>query len=312
MARTEPLVVGVDVGGTHIRAALFVGTAPAGSIVVGETPRVAERILPEVVRVIHEAVDRAARKPGEIAAVGLGFPGLLDPVTGVSRRAVNLGEWRGGPVKDQLEAALGRPVTVENDVRAAGYAEFRQGAGRGCKSLVYVSVGTGVGGAIFWNGAMWTGSGAEAGELGHMVLDASAAGDRCHCGQVGDVEALISGGAIERRAASAAATGRAGDILAAGLTGDSVCSTIRRRVAHYLELVFVNIKNVLDPERIVMGGGLGVHPAYPVEEAAAGVRRAMLDRQFAEGFIRRAELGGRSGVWGAALLARESVRRPEC
>lgn len=298
-------VVGVDVGGTNVRAAVFGPNcrqwlAPPVRRAVAEE---ADHVVDLVARTVRQAIEQANVGMEEIGAVGVGFPGIIDPQTGVSRFAVNLPRWTGGPLREWLEARLGLPVRVENDVRAGGLGEFLLGAGMGSGSMVYVSVGTGVGGALFLGGRAWPGATFQAGEIGHVVLDPSDEAPLCRCGQRGDAEALLSGRAIEETAqVLLASESTAGDVLEAGRDPDHPARELRERVTRYLMLLIANIQRLLDPERIVIGGGLGLHRAYPVEEAAAATGRAGLEFQ-AMPSVRRAALGPHSGLFGAALVA---------
>lgn len=304
MMSDAPLVIGVDVGGSNVRAALFSGLSRRGEVVSRPTPDDPGSLLEAICAVVR-AVAKAAGVPLErVRAVGVGFPGIFDPGRGVSIYAGNLSRWRGGPVAQPLEERLGVPVSVDNDVRAGGYGELYAGAGAGAESVVYVSIGTGVGGAIFIGKEPYLGAGFAAGELGHMVLDASAKAYRCRCGQVGDVEGLLSGYAIE--AAARQATGltyRATEALGAGQSGVPGLEDVYQHVVRYLSLFFASITAAFNPELIVVGGGLGTHPAYPVEQACEVIREVAPAWIANAARVRRAELGPWSGLTGAAVLA---------
>ncbi|HEY8531447.1 MAG TPA: ROK family protein, partial [Limnochorda sp.] len=217
MATGKP-VVGVDVGGTNVRAAVFDPAtwrwlAPPRRRALAEG---AGQVVDLIAQTVRQAVGDAGLPLEAIGGVGVGFPGIVDPGAGRSLYAVNLPEWKGGPVRAWLEARLGLPVQVENDVRAGGLAEFRLGAGKGRRSMVYVSVGTGIGGALFVEGRRWLGATFQAGEIGHMVLDPSEAAPLCRCGQRGDAEAYLSGRAIEEAARRSLGLGlSAGEVLEA-------------------------------------------------------------------------------------------------
>ncbi|MEW6048002.1 MAG: ROK family protein [Bacillota bacterium] len=305
----EPLVVGVDVGGSNVRAALFRGLRMHGQVVARPTPAGGSRVLDEVIAVVEAVSEAAGPERPHIAAVGAGFPGIFDPLRGVSLLAGNLPDWPGGPVRDVLEQRLRLPVAVDNDVRAGGYGEVHAGVAVGAGSVVYVSVGTGVGGAVFLDGKPYLGATFAAGEVGHVVLDPSAAAYRCRCGQVGDAEALVSGYAIERAAWRAAGRAiRATDALTAGRDGAEGLKNLYGTVARYLALLFANIATAFNPELIVVGGGLGTHPSYPVEEACALVRQGAVPQWIADRVrVKRARLGQWSGLVGAAVLALEKA-----
>lgn len=305
MARGKP-VVGVDVGGTNVRAAVFdpgrwQWLAPPRRRAVSEG---ADQVVDLIAQTVRQAVEDAGLCLDEIGCVGVGFPGIVDPQAGESLYAVNLPRWKGGPVREWLETRLGLPVQVENDVRAGGLGEFLLGAGKGRQSMVYVSAGTGIGGALFVEGRPWLGATFQAGEIGHMVLDPSETAPLCRCGQRGDAEAILSGRAIEEAARTSLGLGlSAGEVLEAGRNPEHPASPLRAQVMTYLALLLSNLQKLLDPEILVVGGGLGLHPAYPVEEAARRVwgQEALEAKQGPQ--VRRAALGSHSGLYGAALLA---------
>lgn len=310
MSRAACRVIAVDVGGSNVRAALFEGVERRGEVVVRPTPEGAGEVLDAICDAVRAVAILHGLKPGDVRAVGVGFPGVFDPVRGVSVQAGNLRGWRGGPVAGPLEARLGWPVAVDNDVRAGAYGELRAGAATDVDDVVYVSIGTGVGGAVFVGGRPYLGSGFAAGELGHMVLDASAEGAACRCGQTGHVEALLSGYAIE--AAAQAVTGRrwsASEALLAGREGAPGLDGLYRSVVRYLALFLATAAAALAPQRIVVGGGLGTHPAYPVEAACDALQRLAPAWVARDARVVRARLGPWSGLTGAAVLA---LRRAGC
>lgn len=305
MAEGKP-VVGVDVGGTNVRAAVFDPEswrwlAPPRRRAIAER---AGQVVDLIAQTVRQAVGDAGLPLEAIGGVGVGLPGIVDPGAGRSLYAVNLPQWKGGPVREWLQARLGLPVQVENDVRAGGLAEFLLGAGKGRRSMIYVSVGTGVGGALFVEGRRWLGATFQAGEIGHMVLDPSEAAPLCRCGQRGDAEAYLSGRAIEEAARTSLGLGlSAGEVLEAGRNPEHPAAHLRAQVITYLALLLSNLQKLLDPEVLVVGGGMGLHPAYPVEEAARRVwgQEALEAAQGPR--VRRAALGSHSGLYGAALLA---------
>ena len=224
------------------------------------------------------------------------------------------------PIGPELAAALDRPVMVQNDVRVAGYAEFRLGAGRGYRDLIAAFVGTGIGGCIIQGGEIVTGSTGNAGEIGHMVV--KAGGPVCGCGAKGCMEALASKTAIQRRINKAVRKGtptvlsekmarkggrlKSGDLAEAVAAKDPVALKAVQRAAHYLGLGLGGLVNVLGPEIVIIGGGvvnaLGDHW---VEQACLSARTHILTDPDGHIKIVRAALGDDAGILGAALLARE-------
>ncbi len=195
---TGPPVVGVDLGGTKILA----GVVSAENRILGRGKRTTPAreggpaILAEMIACVDEALISAGVKREEIVAGGIGSPGPLDVKSGVILFSANLNV-KNYPIGPELSAYLDRPVLVQNDVRVAGYAEFRLGAGRGYRDMIAAFVGTGIGGCIIMGGEVVTGSTGNAGEVGHTVV--KAGGPRCGCGSEGCMEAMASKTAMQRR-----------------------------------------------------------------------------------------------------------------
>jgi len=252
---------------------------------------------------------------GRVAAIGVATAGQIHPATGVVVEAPNLG-WRDVPLRARLAEATGVPVIVENDVRAAAWGEFVHGAGQGVGSLVAVFVGTGVGSGAVLQGALWRGAGNAAGEVGHtqVVID----GLPCRCGQHGCMEQYGSGSGFQRRFAAspghetsrllALCQGDASRLTAsmveqAAREGDALAVEIWRDAERYLTLGIANYVTVINPEMLVLGGGVIETVARLFAAIAEGVmdRTTVLARRSLR--VERARLGDWSGVVGAAALA---------
>jgi len=193
-----PPVVGVDLGGTKTLA----GVVSAENRILGRGKRDTPArdggpaILQEMIACVDEALVCAGIPRQDVVAGGIGSPGPLDVKSGVILFSANLNV-KNYPIGPELSAYLDRPVLVQNDVRVAGYAEFRLGAGRGYRDLIAAFVGTGIGGCIILGGEIVTGSTGNAGEIGHTIVKAN--GPRCGCGAHGCMEAMASKTAIQRR-----------------------------------------------------------------------------------------------------------------
>ena len=313
------LALGIDIGGTKVEIALV---DASGAVL--DSCRL--RTLPErgASVVIHE-VAAAARSAfgdalGGAAAAGVSVAGQIG-ADGVVLGAPNLG-WAGSPVGAELAAALGLPVVVANDVRAAGWAEWCYGAGRGCTDVVVLFVGTGVGGSAIVDGRILLGAGGIAGEFGHITL--VAGGRRCHCRNVGCFEAYASGWAIAERAVEAVrANERAGapllrlaggdpaaitaeTVAAARTAGDPLAVRLVEETGAYLGAGLVSLVNAFNPARIILGGGVIEGFAELMPMAAAVVRdRALAAAAGVE--LVPAMLGVHAPVVGAAALAAREV-----
>src|SRR3954454_2238029 len=196
--RAGPPVLGIDLGGTKILAAVVAddNTLLGRAKVATPATEGSDAILRAILSCVDAALAGAGLDRGAIVAAGIGSPGPLDVETGTILFSPNLNvrEFALGP---ELSAALGCPVLVQNDVRVGGYAEYRLGAARGCREMVAAFVGTGIGGCVIVRGQILTGATGNAGEIGHMVV--KAGGPRCGCGAMGCLEALASRTAITRR-----------------------------------------------------------------------------------------------------------------
>ena len=245
--------VGVDLGGTHIRAVAFDDAlAPVGR---AEAPTGADEGVDAVVERVAGCVTEALA--GEAAAgVGVGSAGLIDPWRGMVVLASNLG-WRDVPLRDLLASALGgATVRVDMDTNAAALAEARLGAGRGLRHLLYVTVGTGVGGGELLDGRIYHGATGGTGQIGHVVVDPG--GPPCGCGGRGCVEVYASGAGIAARAREANVPGEptTAAVFAAAAGGDPAAAAVIDAGADALGVALATYVNLNNPEAIVLGGGV--------------------------------------------------------
>lgn len=316
-----PPVVGIDLGGTKVLAAV-VGP---GNEILGRAKRPTpaaeggEAILKTIVECVDDALAGARLGRDDVAAAGVGSPGPLDSETGTILFSPNMNvrNFALGPL---LSAALNRPVVVNNDVRVGGYGEFRLGAGRGHHDLIAVFVGTGIGGCLVMGGRVVNGSTGNAGEVGHIVV--KAGGPRCGCGSRGCMEAMASRTAITRRVAKAVRKGvptvlgekisrksgrlKSGELADAVTAGDHVATQEVHRAAHFLGLGLGSLINVFGPEIVIVGGGVTEALGEPwLDLVRASARAQTLADPTGKIPIARAALGDDAGILGAALLARE-------
>jgi len=314
---TQSIVVGVDVGGTKILAALV---DEHGSL-LGRVYRPTDVRSPEVtLDCIAGTVEQAIREGGcsvkQVRAVGLGIPGIIDPVRGIGVASVNL-NWRDVPVKAALEARLGLPCAIENDVKAAALGETRYGAGKGLESLVFMTIGTGISAAIVLENRIYRGPTGMAGEIGHAVIDWD--GPKCKCGGRGCFEALASGPAIAALAARKLRSGRrsllanvgdaltAEDVFKAAVQGDGLALETANEVGQYVAFAIQFIALAYEPSLVVLGGGVpqaGKPFLEPVQRSLDSLAREnwVFREVYRPGFLRVSELGSDIGVLGAAAL----------
>lgn len=319
------VVVGIDLGGTKILAAAVDG---AGRI-LGQAKRKTkaetgvEGVVARIVETLDEAVASAKLTRKDIYAIGIGAPGPVDTQTGVIATAPNLPGWSNVPLGELMQAQTGIPTAIGNDVNVGALGEFTYGAGRGTSDMVSLFVGTGIGGGIILNGQLRAGARGAAGEIGHMIVLAD--GPYCGCGNRGCIEALASRTAIVESLQRAVAAGRqsslasllgdggqrlsSGGLAEAWRAGDPLTVEVLGRVQYHLGLHIASVVNLLDPEAIVLGGGvieaLGEAFVAPIRPIAY---QYFLQRRDADRVrILVSQLGDNAGILGAAVLARPRI-----
>ncbi|MEM7499956.1 MAG: ROK family protein [Pseudomonadota bacterium] len=295
--------VGVDLGGTKTEA---VALGPGDRVLARERLPTPRTDYHGIVRTVVEAVQRVESTIGASApAIGIGIPGALSPVTGLVRNA-NTVVLIGKPLDSDLEAALRRPVRVENDANCFALAEARAGAGRGYGVVAGLILGTGAGSGIVVDGRVLVGPNRIAGEWGHTALPRpspeESPGPECYCGRRGCLELWVSGSGLERdhAAANDGATIEGAAIVAAAAAGDAAAAASLARHLERLGRGLSLIVNILDPDAIVLGGGLS-----KLDHLYEGLRQATRPHVFSDCFetpILRNELGDSAGVIGAAWL----------
>ena len=302
--------VGVDVGGTKVLAvALDKQGAPVGEPARADTPRGSDALIDAIVSVVGAHPD--------VEAVGIGVPGLIDR-HGTVRISANLPGVHDLAIGAALTERLGMPVSVDNDATCATWGEVRVGAAAGASDALLVTLGTGIGGGIVAGGALQRGANGFAGEPGHMIIEPN--GHPCPCGRRGCWERYASGSGLARLAREAAEAHRAprvvelagGDpddvrgehVTRAAAEGDEGALAIMAELGWWAALGIANLVDVLDPEVVIVGGGLidagdlllnPIRTAYP-ELVMSGDHRPPVR-------IVAASLGDRAGAIGAALLA---------
>ncbi len=317
-ADSRPLLVGVDVGGTKI-AVLIVDRAgrvrgrQVAPTAIGEQQHAVEAVA----LVVEQGLRGSGATLDDVAAVGVGVPGRVDPLSGTVTLAVNLG-WSDLPLGDQLEARLGRPCFLENDVRAAALGLHRRRVVGGVEDLAYVAVGTGVSAGVILRGELHRGVRGLAGEIGHVI--AASDGPVCSCGERGCLEAFVSGPAIARDARTAIAAGTPSrlatipeptsvDVYAAAVDGDELAVGIAEAVGRRLAWAVHLLVMTYDVERVVLGGGVshaGATFLSPIHRELDRLRRssALAREQLAPGIVELLPTGAEAGAWGAVTIAR--------
>ncbi|HEY8412523.1 MAG TPA: ROK family protein [Pyrinomonadaceae bacterium] len=314
------LIFAVDLGGTHLRAATVDCRGKIHFRAKQSTPHGTDPN--EIVAAIVHAVDEYRADSGveadELKAVSVVVPGTVNVAEGMVVKAPNLPCLDGFPLAAALTNELDLPAILENDANAAAVGEMWQGAARGCRTIICVTLGTGVGGGIILDGELWRGVDGAAAEIGHMCVDPFG-GVACTCGSRGCLEVFASATAIVRMTREArprypdsvlhaSSDLTAESIFEAGLQGDELALEIFRRMGVYLGIGLANLINILNPEMIVIGGGVvngwdlfEKHMLHEVEERAFPLLAARVK-------IERAKCGDDAGLLGAARLAAMSDR----
>lgn len=302
-------VVALDVGGTRIKTALIShdGTPQRVETVPTDRGRGSGAVVDHVLDVAERRCAEAAADGRPPRAVGLTLPGIVDESAGVAEFSANVG-WRDVPIGDLLARRLGVPAVLRHDVRAAGLAEARLGAGTepgGAASFVFVAIGTGIGGVLVLNGRAHTGAHHRAGEIGHVVV--APDGPPCGCGARGCVETLASARAVERRyARRSGATGvDAAGVAARVADGDPLATEVWADAVQALARGLMTCVTLIDPGLVVLGGGLSTAGATLTEPLAAAL--AERARFQVPPRLEITRLGELAGCQGAGLAAWDLV-----
>lgn len=310
--------IGIDIGGTNIR---FGVVDEAGNITVRKRAKTEAgegfgRILGKLERGISSLSKKVFEGGHTLKGVGIGVPGIISPKEGIVRFSPNLPGWVDAPLRDAVASFTSVPVVIENDANAYALGEATYGAGRGVGSLLCITLGTGVGGGIILDGGIWRGADGMAGEVGHITADPR--GPLCQCGNSGCLERYSSATALIERAVQALVKGKKSTLsemyrhdpssitpeaLAnAAKNGDRLAISMYRDVGKYLGIVSAGIINLLNIDRIIIGGGL----AGSWELFIGPLKREIEVRAFTIP-ARRCEvvqgaLGDDAGILGAASL----------
>jgi glucokinase len=315
----DHLVCAVDLGGTNLRAANIDQDGHIYERVRTATPVTdkAEEIVSALVAAVRECETEGLNRGARIQSVSVVVPGSVQAGTGVVVNAPNIPSLPGFRLALALSEALDRPVLLENDANAAALGEMWLGAARNCKTIICLTLGTGVGGAIVLDGQLWRGVDGTAGEIGHGSVEPFG-GVKCKCGNVGCLEVYASGTAIVRMAReglpqhpSSSLNALAGELTSERIAGaaterDEFAIDVFRAMGVYLGIAMANVVNIFNPEMIVVGGGVSAAWDLFAQPAREEVRRRAFPVPAARCQIVRAECGDDAGLLGAAWLALEN------
>jgi len=302
-AQPNPLYLGIDIGGTKVAAGLV--DASGEILFKTRVPMIANRDAAVGFSSVKQAADAVLRANSEVTPAGIGVtsPGPLDPLTGVVLNPPNLPCWRNFPLGDEVGRAFGISARVDNDANAASLAEAIWGAGRGHRCVFYTTLGTGIGTGIVIDGHIWHGRTGAAAEGGHMTIDRN--GPQCGCGKHGCIEAFASGPAIAARVAQrmkADTPITCETVAEAWRVGDPVAEVVLRETAGLLTVWLGNIIDLLEPDVIIVGGGVGELMSHWFDFIRASLPKWCVNQRCREIPLVLAKYKEDAGIAGAAAL----------
>lgn len=306
-------VIGVDLGGTNLRASLI---SSEGEILdkhkeATDAGLGRQKVLAKVIENIRRQQKNAELRGVRVAAVGVGAPGVVHARLGVVVKSPNFPDWNNFPLQHELETAIGAPVFLENDANAAALGEQWQGAARGVGSMIFITLGTGVGGGIVHEGKILHGADGMAGEVGHMTIIPD--GRTCGCGNRGCLEMYASSRGIVmsyREKIGSVTTGEltSASIFQAAREGDAVAAGVMAEMGRFLGIGIASLINIFNPEMVVIGGG--VKDAWPlfIDATLHEIRERAFEYLAERTKIVPSILGDDAGVVGAAAAALQRMK----
>jgi len=311
--------LGIDLGGTFIKSAVM--TAEAEIVGRGKVPTEAGKgvatLIAQTLAAARSAVEDGGLEMGDVRAVGLAAAGIVLVDEGIVVTSPNIPEWRDIPLRDLVSERMGLPVVIENDANAAAWGEYWKGAGRGVKSMVLLTLGTGIGGGIIVDGELLRGAHGAAAEPGHIAIEVEG-GRRCGCGNYGCLETLASApGTVNRfvegiragaecRLSARVLAGEevtSEEIYECALAGDAYCRRVIRDTGRYLGVGIGILMVTLDMERVVLMGGLAAAGRMLLDGIREEIPRRMYKYMAERLDVVFAELGNDAGVIGAVGCA---------
>lgn len=307
-------IIAVDVGGTHLRAALY---KPENPKPISHKRIQTHTEKPGVYERMEALIESIWPKDQEVMAIGVASPGPLDPHTGYILKTPNIKEWQNFPLGPNLSGHFKVPAFVDNDANLAALGEWKFGAAKGHHHLLYLTISTGVGGGVIADDHLLQGYHGLATELGHTLIDPN--GPVCSCGFAGHLEAFSSGPAIVKYVLSELNAGvvsslKPGEDLTArvvadaAIRGDSLAISAYRRAGEYLGIAVANFLLSFDPSIVVFGGGVSQVGPLLFDSFHASLKKRVFHPRYLENLkIEMAALGDDAGLLGALALAQISI-----
>lgn len=315
-------IVGIDIGGTKISLVLAtsLGCIVEKKVLQTRVGRQARQSVREIVNLAVDLLKGRGMKPASLLGIGIGVPGPVDFERQEIEKSPNLPGWKGIPFKSIFRRKFGCPVFLENDANAAALGIKHFGEGKLVSNFIYVTVSTGIGSGIVANGCLVRGSAGAAGEIGHTTVEVS--GEMCTCGNQGCLEAYASGTAMAKFARKALRQGRKSLMLSlcrnvrqvdgfivtkAALMGDRLAIEIRERAARYLGVGLANLMDLLNPELVVLGGGVLERTGHFWKPMMVAVKRETWPIGFSSCKIVKTKLGRLVGDFGTIAVVLERI-----
>lgn len=309
--KQKKYLVGLEFGGTNIKAALF-----------DNKPRIiqqefqpthaqlgVESVLKRIKKIIHNLIDKENILSNHLMGIGIASPGPLDTKKGIIFNSPNLPGWKRVPLKNVIKREFNVPVILENDTNAIALGEYWMGNGKGVDHLICITIGTGVGGGIILNGQIWHGRDDLGGEIGHMIIEKD--GLECNCGNKGCLEAYISATGIIKRTIQALNKGRVSSlskkrnkltselIFNEAKKGDKLSLEIVHETAEYLGIGLANLVNILNPEIIILGGGVSRSGEILFKPTLKELKKRAFLRGVEHLKVLPSKLGNQAGILGS-------------
>ncbi len=316
MAAASAPVLALDIGGTKLAVGVVHPDGRIEGLIVEPTRKQEgpDAVLSRLFDMGHRAI---AASGASVAAVGVACGGPLDAQSGILLSPLHLPGWVDIRMTDLAERAFGVPAVLENDATAAALGEYRYGAGRGTRTMLYLTVSTGVGGGAVINGALHRGAAGNGGEYGHILV--RSGGRECLCGRRGCLEMYASGTSIAARAAEAVAERgegselaalpeiRAEHVSAAAQRGDALAREVWVETTDLLGSAITDLVNIVEPDLVVLGGGVTRSGAFLLDPVRAVVARDAMPPAAAAARVQLAALGDEVCVVGAAAVAFDAL-----
>ncbi len=311
--------IGIDLGGTNIAVGIV---DEAGNILCkGSTPTRMPRpygpIIEDMARITLEVLAASPYTLDDVTAIGVGVPGVADPVTGIIPFCTNLA-WHDVPFRETFQRYINKPLFIDNDATVAGFAEYAAGVSAGTQSSVFLTLGTGLGGGIIIDGKPYSGNHFVGSEIGHIILQMD--GELCTCGMRGCFERYASATALIREGRKALAAHpdslmgtlcgqnperiSAKTVIDAAKQGDPTAAEVFASYAKALATGIVSIINFIDPEVVVLGGGVSLAGEFLADAVRKALKPMVFFKSLPYAEIKLAQLGPDAGIIGAAMLGK--------